>query len=76
MLTKDIEEALNLLRDENLVWSADLEAIKLDLANLLLVCAAQEGIAQILARTVAKKILGWLPEEETLTTFSPEIERR
>jgi hypothetical protein len=57
MITKEIQEALDLLRDENLVWSSDLEDIKLDLANLLLVCAAQGDILQTLADSLAKKIV-------------------
>ena len=57
MITKEIQEALDLLTDENLVWSSDLEDIKLDLANLLLVCAAQGDILQTLANNLAKKIV-------------------
>jgi hypothetical protein len=57
MITKEIQEALDLLRDENLVWSSDIEDIKLDLANLLLVCAAQGDILQTLANNLAKKIV-------------------
>jgi len=57
MITKEIQEALDLLRDENLVWSSDIEDIKLDLANLLLVCAAQGDILQTLANSLAKKIV-------------------
>jgi hypothetical protein len=57
MITKEIQEALDLLRDENLVWSSDIEDIKLDLANLLLVCAAQGDILQTLANSLARKIV-------------------
>jgi hypothetical protein len=57
MITKEIQEALDLLRDENLVWSSDIEDIKLDLANLLLVCAAQGDILQTLANNLARKIV-------------------
>jgi hypothetical protein len=57
MITKEIQEALDLLRDENLVWSSDIEDIKIDLANLLLVCAAQGDILQTLANNLARKIV-------------------
>ena len=76
MLTKEIEAVLALLRDENLIWSSDLEDIKLDLANLLLVCAAQGGIPETLANGLARKILGWKLEQETLASFEPDLERR
>ena len=33
--TREIFEAINLLKDENLVWSSDLEAIRRNLALLL-----------------------------------------
>jgi hypothetical protein len=57
MITKEIQEALDLLRDENLVWSSDIEDIKLDLANLLLVCAAQGDFLETLANSLARKIV-------------------
>jgi regulator of replication initiation timing len=33
--TREIFEAINLLKDENLVWSSDLEAIRRNLSRLL-----------------------------------------
>ena len=33
--SKTIQEAVLLLRDENLVWSSDMEDVKLELATLL-----------------------------------------
>lgn len=71
MITKEIQEALDLLRDENLVWSSDLEDIKLDLANLLLVCAAQGDILQTLADSLAKKIV-----YPRTSSYKPDLERR
>ena len=57
MLTRAIDHAVELLRDPNLVWSSDLHDIKDDLANLLLVSAAQGDIMQTLADNLAKKIV-------------------
>ena len=57
MLTRAIDEAVELLRDKKLVWSSDLEDIRLDLAHLLLVSAAQGDIMQTLADNLAKKII-------------------
>ena len=57
MLTRAIDEAVELLRDPKLVWSSDLQDIRHDLANLLLVSAAQGDIMQTLADNLAKKIV-------------------
>lgn len=57
MMSKEVQEAVDLLRDENLVWSNDLDGIKDDLANLLLVCSAQNEMLQFLANTLAKKLI-------------------
>ena len=35
-MSKEIIDAINLLKDENLIWSADFDTIRLDLANVLL----------------------------------------
>jgi len=35
LLSDDISQAVNLLKDDNLVWSGDLEAIRKNLALLL-----------------------------------------
>jgi hypothetical protein len=72
MITKEIQEALDLLRDENLVWSSDIEDIKLDLANLLLVCAAQGDFLQALANSLAKKIV----YPSSRSNYDPKLERR
>ena len=71
MITKDLQAALDLLRDENLVWSSDMEDIKLDIANLLLVCAAQGDILQTLADSLAKKIV-----YPRASSYHPDLERR
>ncbi len=71
MITPEIQEALDLLRDENLVWSSDIEDIKLDLANLLLVCAAQGDILQTLANSLAKKIV-----YPRTSSYNLDLERR
>jgi len=57
MLTRAIDEAFALLRDPNLVWSSDLQDIRLDLAHLLLVSAAQGDIMQTLADNLARKLI-------------------
>jgi len=57
MLTRAIDEAVELLRDENLVWSSDLQDIRLDLAHLLLVSAAQGHIMQTVADNLARKLI-------------------
>jgi len=57
MLTRAIDEAVELLRDENLVWSSDLEDVKENLAHLLLVCAAHGGIMQTMADNLARKLI-------------------
>ena len=72
MLTKEMLEAINLLRDENLVWSSDMEDIKEDLANLILVCAAQNEMMQFLAGNMAKKIL----YSGKGANYSPQLETR
>lgn len=73
MLTRNIDEAVFLLRDENLVWSSDLEDIKKDLANLLLVSAAQGDIMQTLADNLAKKIIH---ADTTATVYDLNLEKR
>jgi hypothetical protein len=71
MITPEIEQALELLRDENLVWSADLQDIRFDLANLILVSAAQGDILQTLANTLAKKIVA-----PTGASYDQKLEKR
>jgi hypothetical protein len=76
MLTRAIDEAVELLRDENLIWSHDIQDIKSDVANLLLVSAAQGDIMQTLADNLAKKILGIEPDQTHHATYNPKLEKR
>jgi hypothetical protein len=75
-MTRAIDEAVELLRDKNLIWSADLEGIRFALADLLLVSAAQGDIMQTLADNLAKKILAWESEEIDLASYRLDLERR
>jgi hypothetical protein len=72
MFTKDIQEALDLLKNNHLIWSADLADIRLDLANLILVSAAQGDVMQSLADALAKKIV----YANQGTTYDPKLEKR
>jgi hypothetical protein len=73
MLTRSIDEAVELLRDKNLVWSSDLEDVKENLAHLLLVCAAHGGIMENVADNLAKKIIH---ADTTATTYDLKLEKR
>ncbi len=73
MMTKAIEEAVELLRDENLIWSSDLEDIKLCLADLLIVSAAQGDIMQSLADSLSKRFISQAP---AATNYDPKLETR
>jgi len=57
MMTRAIDEAVELLRDENLVWGADFDGIRYALADLLLVSAAQGDVVQAVADTLAKRLI-------------------
>lgn len=57
LMTRAIEEAVELLRDENLVWGADFDGIRSALADLLLVSAAQGDVVQAVADTLAKRLI-------------------
>jgi len=54
-VSKEISEAVALLRDENLVWSSDIEDIKLELATLLEVSSTNE-MTRFVAEGLAKRI--------------------
>jgi len=73
MLTRAIDEAVELLRDKDLVWSSDLEDVKLNLADLLLACAAQGDIMQTLADNFAKKLIH---ADTTATVYDLKLEKR
>lgn len=62
MTTTNVLEAVTLLRDDNLVWSADMQDIKGNLADLLITAAAQGDIMLAVADTLAKKIIADTPE--------------
>jgi len=73
MLTRAIDEAVELLRDNNLVWSSDLEDIRENLAQLLLASAAQGDIMQSIADNLAKKIIH---ADTTATVYDLKLEKR
>jgi len=74
MMTRAIDEAIELLRDENLVWSSDVEDIKGDIVALLLVCAAQGDLMQTLADNLARKICKF--EDQSLYSYDANLEKR
>lgn len=73
MLTRAIDEAVELLRDNNLVWSSDLENIKESLAQLLLASAAQGDIMESIADNLAKKIIH---ADTSATVYDLKLEKR
>ena len=73
MLTRAIDEAVELLRDKNLVWSSDLEDIKESLAQLLLASAAQGDIMESIADNLAKKIIR---ADTSATIYDLNLEKR
>lgn len=73
MLTKAIDEAVELLRDQNLVWSSDIQDLRLDLANLLLACCAQDNIMQTLADNLARKLIH---ADTTAIIYDLKLEKR
>jgi hypothetical protein len=75
MMTRAIDEAVELLRDENLIWSYDIQNIKGDIIALLLVSAAQGDLMQTLADNLARKICHF-EEEQHVATYDPNLEKR
>lgn len=67
--SKTITEAVLLLRDENLVWSSDIDDIKLELAMLLEVSANNE-MTKFIAEGLAKRIVN------PGATYNPGLELR
>ena len=55
-MSKTISEACALLRDENLVWSSDIEDIKVELA-LLLEVSANNDMTRFVAESLAKSLV-------------------
>ncbi len=74
-MTPAIEGAVDLLRDQHLVWSADIECIRADIANLLLVSAALGGVAESVADVLARKIIADEPEGKA-ERYDLGLERR
>jgi hypothetical protein len=70
MTITNVVDAVALLRDENLVWSADMQDIRHNLADLLIASAAQGDVMLAIADTLAKKIISETPE------VLPKLERR
>ena len=64
-----IDESVKLLRDENLVWSSDMEDIRLELAMLLEV-SSQIDMTKFIAEGVAKRIVS------PGVSYSPDLETR
>jgi len=75
MMTRAIDEAIELLRDENLVWSADIEDIKGDIVALLFASAAQDDIIQTLADNLARKII-FAHSTENANVYDLRLEKR
>jgi hypothetical protein len=75
MMTRAIDEAIELLRDENLVWSSDIQNIKSDLVALLLASAAQGDFLETLADNLAKKI-AYFEEESRTAVYDLGLETR
>jgi hypothetical protein len=76
MKISNVVEAVALLRDENLVWSADMEGIKDNIADLMISAAAQGDIMLAVADTLAKKIISTEPIQTQVATYNPELETR
>jgi hypothetical protein len=75
MMTKAIGDAIELLRNKNLVWSADIEDIKGDIVALLFASAAQGDIIQTLADNLARKIISG-HSTENVTVYDLQLEKR
>jgi len=73
MMTRAIDEAVELLRDPNLVWGADFNSIRYQLADLLIVSAAQGDVMQTLADTLAKRLISPYAAE---VSYDPNLEKR
>jgi len=76
MSISNVVEAVALLRDENLVWSADMVDIKDNIADLMIAAAAQGDIMLAVADTLAKKIINSEPTHLTLATYNADLETR
>ena len=73
MMTRAIDEAVELLRDPNLVWGSDFDGIRYQLADVLIVSAAQGDVMQTLADTLAKRLISPYAAE---VSYDPNLEKR
>jgi hypothetical protein len=73
MMTRAIDEAVELLRDPNLVWGADFDSIRYQLADLLIVSAAQGDVMQTIADNLAKRLISPYAAE---VSYAPNLEKR
>jgi hypothetical protein len=71
MMTRAIDEAVELLRDPNLVWGSDFDGIRYQLADLLLVSAGQGDVMQTLADNLAKRLI-----QPYGANYDPKLETR
>ncbi len=72
-MTRAIDEAVELLRDTNLVWGSDFDSIRYQLADLLIASAAQGDIMETLADNLAKRLINPYSAE---VTYDPNLETR
>jgi len=73
MMTRAIDEAVELLRDTNLVWGSDFDSIRYQLADLLIVSAAQGDIMETLADNLAKRLIN---PDSAQVSYDPNLETR
>jgi hypothetical protein len=73
MMTRAIDEAVELLRYPNLVWGADFDSIRYQLADLLIVSAAQGDVMQTIADNLAKRLISPYAAE---VSYAPNLEKR
>jgi hypothetical protein len=57
MLSRELDEAIILLRSEGMIWLGTDLGFTHKLADLLLVCAAQGDVLQAVAETVARSVI-------------------
>ena len=72
-MTRAIDEAVELLRDTNLVWGSDFDGIRYQLADLLIVSAAQGDIMETLADNLAKRLIN---PDSAQVSYDPNLEKR
>lgn len=72
-MTRAIDEAVELLRDTNLVWGSDFDGIRYQLADLLLVSAAQGDVMQTLADNLAQRLI---TPHSAEVSYDPNLEKR